>query len=121
MTETDTLVQLIMRRYQSDPAVHLWHRRPQHAWTGRIERNDDLRITLAGHRLTNTGLSVGQAEIIGITERGQFVAIQPMIGDERLRPEQRRFLEAVREMQGFAGVARSLPDVAIILHGGEVW
>lgn len=117
----DDLRKLIRRRFETDPDLRLWHRAPERAWTGTIERKDDLRVVLSGHRLTNTGLSVGQAEFIGLAAGGKFVAIQPLGPDERLRPEQRRFLETVREMGGYAGIARSLPDVSIILHGGEVW
>lgn len=60
------------------------------------------------------GLCVGSSDLIGITGDGTFLAVEVKSKTGRIRPEQQRFIDAVKSMGGIAGVARS-PDDALDL------
>lgn len=114
------LAQLIMHRYGGDPTIQLWHAPPERCWVGKVERKDHDSVTLRNAVLRSTGLAFGQTDIVGVTDDGRFIGIQPLGDGERLRPEQRRWIQHVRAMGGYASVAREIADVQLILHGGEI-
>lgn len=60
------------------------------------------------------GLCVGSSDLIGITPRGKFLAVEIKTCKGRATPEQLRFIEAVRKHGGIAGIARS-PEEALAL------
>lgn len=53
----------------------------------------------------------GTADIIGILNGGQFLAIEAKIGYNKPTPEQKQFLEEVHSRGGVAFVAYNLDDV----------
>jgi hypothetical protein len=57
----------------------------------------------------------GSAEIIGLLPGGKFLIIETKAPDGRLSPEQREFLEAVKQQGGMAIVARSCRDIEAAL------
>jgi hypothetical protein len=61
------------------------------------------------------GLCVGSSDLIGIAPSGQFLAIEVKTTTGRIRPEQARFIEAVRAKNGIAGIARSPEDALRLL------
>ncbi len=64
------------------------------------------------------GLCVGSSDLIGITPDGRFLAIETKTAKGRIRPEQQRFIDAVREKGGIAGIARSPEDALDLLRRG---
>jgi hypothetical protein len=57
----------------------------------------------------------GSADIIGLLPGGKFLAVETKAPAGRLSPEQREFLEAVKQQGGMAIVARSYRDVETAL------
>jgi hypothetical protein len=54
----------------------------------------------------------GSSDIIGLlAPGGKFLAVETKAPDGRLSPEQREFLEAVKQQGGLAVIARSWADV----------
>lgn len=64
------------------------------------------------------GLCVGSSDLIGITPEGRFLAIETKTAKGRIRPEQQRFIDAVRAKGGIAGIARSPEDALDLLRRG---
>lgn len=93
----------------------------------RLFRNNTGALRDAAGRLVRYGLCPGSSDLIGwktitITpdmvgqQLAQFVAIE--VKDRgRATPEQVRFIEAVQNAGGLAGVARSVDDAQAILDG----
>ncbi len=61
------------------------------------------------------GLCVGSSDLIGITPAGRFLAVEIKTPTGRVRPEQLKFIEAVRKHGGVAGIARSPEDALALL------
>jgi hypothetical protein len=57
----------------------------------------------------------GSSDILGILPGGRFLAVECKAEDGRLSPEQREFLETVKQQGGMAIVARSCRDVETAL------
>lgn len=97
------------------------------AGAARLFRNNTGALKDAAGRLVRYGLCPGSSDLIGwkrltITpdmvgqEVAVFVAIE--VKDRgRATPEQLRFIEAVQNAGGLAGVARSVDDAQAILDG----
>ena len=68
-------------------------------------------------RLVRYGLCVGSSDIIGICPDGRFLAVEVKTSTGQVRPDQVRFLDAVRAKGGRAGVARCADDALGILEG----
>ncbi len=62
------------------------------------------------------GLSVGSADLIGITHGGQFLAVEVKTPDGRLSTEQKAWLKTVERFGGMAEVARSVEDAHNIIR-----
>lgn len=77
------------------PGVAVWRNNVGQA----IERGRRVRY----------GLAVGSADLIACVD-GRFCAIEVKTPTGRVRPEQKRWLEAVRKIGGVAVVARSVGD-----------
>jgi hypothetical protein len=68
-------------------------------------------------RLIKYGLCKGSSDVIGVAPDGRFLAVEVKTATGRVRPEQTRFIEAVRAKGGRAGVARSTEDALRIAKG----
>lgn len=95
-----------------------WRVETSGAWVGRTIHREGDQVTLANARMFTTGLCKGGSDIIGITPTGKFLAIEVKTEKGRPTKEQLRFIEAVRNAGGIAGIARS-PEEALdlIRHG----
>ena len=87
------------------------------AWVGKVLHKDANQVTLTDARMIRFGLAVGSADIIGIAPCGRFLAIEIKTSTGRPTKEQLRFIEAVNNAGGIAGIARSVED-ALKLIGG---
>jgi hypothetical protein len=61
-------------------------------------------------------LSKGVSDIVGILPDGRFLAIEVKTKTGKVSQEQQVFLDAIRENNGVAIVARSIEDVAHVLE-----
>lgn len=57
----------------------------------------------------------GGSDLIGITPKGRFVAIEVKTATGRISPDQQNFIDFVRRNGGIAGVARSVADYKRII------
>lgn len=62
------------------------------------------------------GLCKGSADLIGICPDGVFLAIECKTETGRVRPDQTRFIDAVRSKGGRAGIARNAQDALDIMR-----
>jgi RecB family endonuclease NucS len=63
------------------------------------------------------GLMVGSADIIGISPTGKFLAVEIKTSKGLATKEQLRFIEAVNNAGGIAGIARSVSDALELIRG----
>jgi len=63
------------------------------------------------------GLGVGSSDLIGWTPDARFLAVEVKLPGRKPTREQARFIEAVRQAGGRAGVAYSVEDVGRIVRG----
>ena len=87
------------------------------AWVGKVIHKDASQVTLTDARMIRFGLAVGSSDIIGISPAGKFLALEVKTSKGRATKEQLRFIEAVNNAGGKAGIARSVED-ALKLIGG---
>ena len=87
------------------------------AWVGKVLHKDAGQVTLTNASMVKFGLMVGSADIIGISPTGKFLAVEIKTSKGRATKEQLRFIEAVNNAGGIAGIARSVDD-ALLLIGG---
>lgn len=59
----------------------------------------------------------GGSDLIGITPNGKFLAVEVKTPTGRVRPDQQRFIDAVKKHGGLAGIARSPQDAISIIKG----
>jgi hypothetical protein len=87
------------------------------AWVGKVLHKDANQVTLTDARMIRFGLAVGSADIIGIAPCGRFLAIEIKTSTGRPTKEQLRFIEAVNNAGGKAGIARSVEDALKLIRG----
>ena len=87
------------------------------AWVGKVLHKDANQVTLTDARMIRFGLAVGSADIIGIAPCGRFLAIEIKTSTGRPTKEQLRFIEAVNNAGGIAGIARSVEDALKLIRG----
>ena len=76
--------------------------------------NTGAAIHHSGHRV-RYGLTIGSADLIGLTAEGRFLALEVKVGRDRVRPEQALFLALVQRMGGFATVVHSVHEAEAAL------
>lgn len=113
----------------SDAGCTVWRVETAGVWLGKVIHKDGDTVTLTNARMMQSGLCKGGSDIIGITPVtitpdmvgqtvGVFTAQEVKTPKGRPTKEQLRFIEAVRNAGGIAGIARS-PEEALdlIRHG----
>jgi hypothetical protein len=56
------------------------------------------------------GVGKGGSDLLGMNNRGRFLALEVKDGTDRLRPDQKLFLELVNNMGGYAAEVRNVAD-----------
>ena len=87
------------------------------AWVGKVIHKDASQVTLTNARMIRFGLAVGSSDIVGIAPCGRFIAIEIKTSKGRPTKEQLRFIEAVNNAGGKAGIARSVEDALKLIRG----
>ena len=95
VSETD-IRRAIEKHVNASREAHVWKNAQYHG------------LTPSGY--IDAGLCVGSADLIGLTKRGRFFAIEVKTPKGRISPEQLAWIEFVNQWGGFAAVARSLDE-----------
>lgn len=86
------------------------------AWVGKILHQDGQQVTLTDARMIRFGLTKGSSDIVGIAPDGRFLAVEVKTPKGRPTKEQLRFIEAVKNAGGIAGIARSVEDALDLIR-----
>ena len=97
----------------------VWRNETAGAWVGKTIHKDGKTVTLANARLVRFGLCVGSSDLIGITKRGLFFAIEVKTSKGKATKEQINFINHVLAQGGLAGIARSVDDAIEIISNAE--
>ena len=114
---SETKIQNLILMALSKAGCLVFRNETSGAWVGKVLHKDANQVTLTDARMIRFGLAVGSADIIGIAPCGRFLAIEIKTSKGRATKEQLRFIEAVNNAGGIAGIARSVDD-ALLLIGG---
>lgn len=96
-------------------------------WIGRTLRRTESTLTLENPRALHAGLCVGSSDVIGWTpieitpemvgrRVAVFTALEVKTGRLKATDEQQRFVDAVRDAGGIAGVVRSTDEAMGLLR-----
>ena len=96
----------------------VWRNETGNFWTGRVIHKDGNTTTLANAQMIPCGLTKGSADLIGITNKGIFFAIEVKTPKGRTSKEQEQFIKHIKLQGGIAGVARSPQDALDLLPRG---
>lgn len=110
----ETKIQNAILLALSDSGCVVFRNETSGAWVGKILHRDSGQVTLTDARMMTFGLCVGSSDIVGMAPDGRFLAIEVKTKTGRPTKEQLRFIEAVRNAGGIAGIARS-PEEALDL------
>lgn len=113
----------------SDAGCLVFRNETAGCWVGKIIHKDAETITLKNYRMIKAGLCEGSSDIIGvvpitITEDmvgqtvGVFLADEVKTPTGRPTKEQLRFIKAVRQAGGIAGIARSVEEALQLVRRG---
>lgn len=137
MTNTEQTIQNQILVALSRDDARLFRCNTGQAWTGRVQRISQPGhvlvqpgdVVLRNARPFHAGLTVGGSDLIGwrtvvVTPgmMGQrvalFSAVEVKSAKGSVTSEQARFIAAVRDAGGLAGVARSVDEARRVLDGG---
>lgn len=102
----------------SEAGCTVWRNETSGAWVGKQIHRDGDQVTLTNARMITFGLAVGSSDIVGIAPNGRFLAIEVKTSTGRATKEQLRFIEAVNNAGGIAGIARSVEDALNLIRRG---
>ena len=106
----------------SGEGLTLWRQNVGTGWAGKSHRLDDGSVLIRDARPLHAGLCKGSSDLIGlrqvtITEEmvgqtlAQFVALEVKQPGKYPTPDQRNFLDFVRDAGGLAKVVRGVEDL----------
>lgn len=111
----ETKIQRLIMLELSENGCTVWRNETGQFWAGKVIHRAGDQVTLTDARPIPCGLCVGSADLIGIQHStGRLIAIEVKTPTGRPTKEQLRFIEAVRNAGGIAGIARS-PEEALQL------
>lgn len=99
-----------IRLEASKLGVLLFRNNVGEAWTGRSVTLPGGGVMVADPRRIKFGLCRGSSDLIGLTGDGRFIAVEVKQQRGRVRPEQLKFIQAIKTSGGIAGVCRSVDD-----------
>ena len=81
-----------------------------------VFRTNVGKVRMMDGRWFDTGLPKGHPDLYGFSSDGQIFYIEVKNEKGRVRPEQKKFIEVVKERGAKAGVARSLEEALEIVN-----
>lgn len=128
-------IQNIIRMAMSAAGVTNWRNNTGTGWVGKVTKIQHKvsvllepgDVVIRQARPLRAGLCVGSADVIGITpvrvtedhlgqSLGVFTAIEVKNKNGKPTKEQLNFLQAVEMSGGFAGIAKSVDDLDVIIN-----
>ena len=111
------LIDRILAKHGARPDLRLWRNETALTWVGKRKRTTKTGDTVLhrGARRMSAGLKKGSADLIGIRQGGQFVALEVKTEGVRTSDTQKRWLAVIRDLGGLAAVVRSVEDVDEVL------
>lgn len=120
----------LTRRIQvalTDADTRIWRNNVGTAWQGNVTRNRDGSITIRNPRPVTFGLCEGSSDLIGarsvyvtpdmVGRRvAVFAAVEVKTDTGRPTDMQQQFIQTVRFLGGFAGIARSVEEGRLIME-----
>lgn len=82
-----------------------------------MRNNTGFFLTLDGKRKVQAGLGAGSSDLIGLTPDGRFIAPEIKTKTGRPTAQQLRFISAVKDHNGLAGIVRSIEEAEALLRG----
>lgn len=86
------------------------------AWVGRVIHKAGDQVTIEHAKLIKFGLCIGSSDLIGLTDKGIFFAIEVKTKTGKASKEQLNFIEQVKASGGKTGIARSAQDALRIIN-----
>lgn len=128
MAERDITAPLL--KEASKLGARLFRQNTGLGWVGEIVRKTGQSLLLKNPRPLHAGLCVGSSDVIGWTPRvitpemvGQtvavFTAIEVKTKGITVTEPQKKFVQAVQEAGGIAGIARSVDEAVALLRPKE--
>ena len=125
MSESDTVRNVRLALSNGD--ARLFRNNVGTAWRGRVVKQSRTMLLIENPQIVNFGLCTGSSDLIGwrsmlITPEmvGQrvavFTALEGKAGRRIMTPEQRAFIEIVKDYGGLAGEFRSVDQVREIVE-----
>jgi len=114
----ETKIQNLILMKLSEAGCLVFRNETAGAWVGKMLHREAGQVTLTNASMVKFGLAVGSADIIGIAPCGRFLAIEIKTSKGRATKEQLRFIEAVNNAGGIAGVCRSVDEAIELISGG---
>jgi len=111
------LIGKILLKHGARPDLRLWRNETAVAWVGKrkgVTENGDV-VLFKGARRILAGLCVGSPDLIGCGLGGRFIALEVKTEGVVTTTEQTNFLRVVKELDGIAGIVRSVEDVTALL------
>ena len=76
------------------------------------------KVRMLDGRYFDTGLPKGFSDLFGVRKSdGKVFFIEVKTKNGRVRPEQEKFIERMKELNAIAGIARSVEDAIAIVEG----
>lgn len=78
------------------------------------------KVRTSDGRFFDTGLPKGFSDLFGFRQDGQIFFIEVKNEKGRVRPEQTKFMEIMKQRGALVGVARSVEDALGIVNGTRI-
>ena len=114
----ETKLQNLILMALAEAGCTVWRVETSGAWLGKVIHRVGDQVTLTGARMLQTGLCTGGSDIIGVAPCGRFLAVEVKTKAGRATKEQTRFIDAVNNAGGIAGIARSVEDALELVGRG---
>lgn len=114
----ETKLQRLIMLALSEAGCTIWRNETSGAWMGKQIHKAGDQVTLTNARMMTFGLCVGSSDLVGIAPGGRFLAVEVKTPKGRPTKEQLRFIEAVRNAGGIAGIARSVDEALDLIRRG---
>lgn len=114
----ETKLQRLIMLALSEAGCTIWRNETSGAWMGKQIHKAGDQVTLTNARMMTFGLCVGSSDLVGIAPDGRFLAVEVKTPKGRPTKEQLRFIEAVRNAGGIAGIARSVDEALDLIRRG---
>lgn len=113
----ETKIQRLIMLALSEANCMVFRNETGQFWTGKILHKAGDQVTLGNARPIPCGLCVGSSDLIGLTSKGQFFAIEVKTSTGRPTKQQLTFISAIKEKGGLAGIARTTEEAINIING----